>query len=267
MLFFFAYLHSRKVTVGTTKLTRKEILAEDPVHEAMIRLIEFFQANGKQIGILAVAAVLVGIGIYGGLQYLDSRQMQAQEQLGKGIGFFGAQVAPDASDDPYAKGSAPLFRSDKAKYEAAAKEFSNALSRYGYSKVSVIAQYYLGLSQLQLGQKKEAIQNLEKVAGNSKNRTVGFLAKKVLAADYVGSGNYKGAREILEGMIRDPQCDLPKEDLNIDLSRVLVAQGKRDEAIKILREAGAQGPQFSLLKQRLMMELDKLQKAPKGSQP
>jgi predicted negative regulator of RcsB-dependent stress response len=267
MLFFFAYLHSRKVTVGTTKLTRKEILAEDPVHEAMIQLIEFFQTNGKKIGILAVLVVLVGVGIYGGLQYLDYRQTQAQEQLGKGISFFDARVAPDASDDPYSKGPSPVFRSDKAKYEAAAKEFSNVVSRYGYSKVSVVARYYLGLSQLQLGQKKEAIQNLETVAGNSKNRTLGFLAKKVLAGDYVGSGNYNGAKEILEGMIRDPQCDLPKEDLQIDLSRVLVAQGKRDAAIKILREAGTQGPQFSLPKQRLMMELDKLQKAPKGLQP
>ena len=69
-------------------------------------------------------------------------------------------------------------------------------------------------------------------------------------------------------MIRDPQCDLPKEDLTLDLSRALVAQGKRDEAIKVLREAGTQGQEFSPLKQRMMMELDKLQKTPKaGSQP
>lgn len=261
MLFFFAYLHSRKVTVGTTKLTRKEILAEDPVHEAMIRLVEFFQENGKKVGVLAVVVVLVGIGIYLGLQYLDYRQVQAQEELGKGISFYDSQVAPDASDDPYAKGPTPVFRSDKAKYEAAVKEFSNVASRYSYSKVSVIARYYLGLSQLQLGQKKEAIQNLEMVAGNSRNRTVGFLAKKVLANDYAGSGNYKGATDILDGMIKDPQCDLPKEDLQLDLSRVLVAQGKREEAIKLLREAGTQGPEFSALRQRLMTELDKLQKA------
>jgi len=81
MLFFHAYLHSRKVPVGTTKLTRKEILAEDPVHEAMIRLIEFFQANGKKIGIAAAAAVLVAVGIYAGLLYLDYRLWQAQDQL------------------------------------------------------------------------------------------------------------------------------------------------------------------------------------------
>ncbi len=255
--------------MGTTKLTRKEILAEDPVHESIIQLIEFFKVNGKKVGILAVIAIFVAIGVYTGYQYLDSRQAQAQEQLGKGMSVFHAQVAPDASDDPYAKGSTPIFRSDKAKYEAAAKEFSSVISRsFGYSKLSVVARYYLGLSQLQLGQKKEAVENLETVAGNSRDRTVGFLAKKVLASYYAGTGNQRGAREILEGMIRDPQCDLPKEDLNIDLSRILVAQGKRDEAIKILREAGTQGPQFSILKQQLMVELDKLQKTPKaGSQP
>jgi len=252
--------------VGTTKLTRKEILAEDPVHEAMIQLIEFFQTNGKKIGILAAVVILVGVGIYGGLQYLEHRQTQAQEQLGKGMSFYHAQVSPDAGSDPYAKGPIPKFKNDAAKYGAAAKEFSSIVSGFGYSKLSVVAQYYLGLSQLQLGQKKDAIQNLEAVSGNSRDRTVGFLAKKVLATEYLDTGNYKGARELLESMIRDPQCNLPKEDLNIGLARALVGQGKRDEAIKILREAGTQGAQFSLMKQRMMMELDKLQKAPKNGQ-
>jgi len=258
-------LYSRKDNVGTTKLTRKEILAEDPVHEAMVRLIEFFQTNGKMIGIAAAVAVLLAVGIYGGLQYLDYRQGKAQAQLAKAMSFYHAQIAADASEDPFAKGPAPTFRNDTAKYQAAAKEFSSVVSGYGYSQLSVIARYYLGLSQLQLGQKKEAIQNLETVAGNSRARTVGYLAKRVLATEYIHSENLQRAREILEGMIRDPQCDLPKEDLSIDLSRVLVAQGKRDEAIKVLRDASAQGPQFSLLKQKMAVELDKLQKAPKTS--
>jgi predicted negative regulator of RcsB-dependent stress response len=254
--------------VGTTKLTRKEILAEDPVHEAIIQLIEFFKVNGKKVGVVAVAAVLLAIGAYGGLQYLDYRQAQAQQQLWKGMSFFHAEIAPDASEDPYAKGPVPTFRNDPAKYQAAVKEFSSIVSGFGYSKIAVVARYYLGLSQIQLGQKKEAVQNLETVANNSRERTVGYLAKKVLATEYINTGNYRGAREILEAMIRDPQCDLPKEDLNLDLSKALVAQGKREEAIKVLREAGAQGQQFGLLKQRLMTELDKLQKMPQaGSQP
>jgi predicted negative regulator of RcsB-dependent stress response len=264
------FLHLQKLsdkegTVGTTKLTRKEILAEDPVHEALVRLIEFFRANSKKIGIAAVAIVVVAIGIYAGLQYLDGREAQAQEKLAKGIDLFHGQIAADATDDPYGKGSTPTFRTETAKYQAAAKEFSSIVDRYSFGKISVVARYYLGLSQLRTGQKKEATQNLELVASNSKDRTIGFLAKKVLATDYAESGNPKGASEILYGMIKDPQCQLPKEELSIELSRVLVAQGKRDEAIKVLRDANSQGPAFSMLKQQVTMELDKLQKSPAAS--
>jgi tetratricopeptide (TPR) repeat protein len=254
--------------VGTTKLTRKEILAEDPVHGALITLIEFFKTQGKKVAILVVAAAIIGLGIYGGILYLGSRDSQAQELLTKGMDFMHAEVAPDAADDPYGKGSAPQFKSDALKYQAAAREFSSVVSRYGYSKASIIARYYLGLAQLQLGKKQEAIQNLESVADNSRNRTVGYLAKRALASHYMESGNYKAAREILDGMLKDGQCDLPKEDLSILQSRILAAQGKREEAIKVLQEATPKEPTFGPLEQQIAAELDKLQKAAKsGAQP
>jgi predicted negative regulator of RcsB-dependent stress response len=248
--------------VGTTKLTRKEILAEDPVHEAIIQLVDLFRKNGKRIGIIAAIVVLVAIGIYGGLQYLEARELQAQEQLGKGIELFHARVSLDATDDPYGKGSDPAFRSESAKYEAAAKEFSSVIDRHGFGKVSVVARYYLALCQLRTGKNKEAIQNLESVAGNSRERTVGYLAKKSLAAYYAGSGNNKAAGEILDGLIKDPQCQLPRDELRLQLARALAAQGKRDAAVKLLREAGSEGATFSTYKQQMMTELDKLQKMP-----
>jgi predicted negative regulator of RcsB-dependent stress response len=263
---YFLHLHklsNKEGTVGTTKLTRKEILAEDPVHEGIIWIVEFFRANSRKIGIAVVVVVLAAIGIYAGAQYLENRESQAQELLGKGIDLFHGQIAADATNDPYSKGPAPTFKSETAKYQAAAKEFSLIVERYSFGRVPIVARYYLGLSQLQIGQKKEAVQNLELVGSNSKDRTVGFLAKKVLATEYANSGNNKGAAEILYGMIKDPQCQLPKEDLSIQLSKVLIAQGKRDEAIKVLKDANSQqGPAFSMLKQQVAMELDKLQKLP-----
>ena len=248
--------------MGTTKLTRKEILAEDPVHEALVWIIEFFRANSKRIGITAAAVVVVAVGIYAGLQYLDSREAQAQERLAKGIDLFHGQIAADAADDPYSKGPTPMFRTETAKYQAAAKEFSSIIDRYSFGKIPIVARYYLGLSEIRTGQEKEAIQSLELVASNSKDRTIGYLAKKVLATEYANSGNNKGASEILYGLIKDPQCQLPKEDLSIQLSRVLVAQGKRDDAIKVLREASSQGPAFSVFKQQVAAELEKLLKLP-----
>jgi predicted negative regulator of RcsB-dependent stress response len=261
-------LRSKEGTVGTTKLTRKEILAEDPVHEAIIQLIEFFGANSKKIIIAVVIVLLLALGIYGGLQYLDRMEVKAQETLGKGIEFFHAQVAADATDNPYGKGSSATFRNDLAKYKAAAKEFSSIIDGHSFGKINVVARYYLGLSQLQMGQKQEAIRNLESVSSNSKERTLGYLAKRILATEYLNSGNHKGAREILDSLIKDPKCQLPKEDLSLQLSKALVAQGKRDEAIKVLRDASSQGAAFSVYQQQVTAELAKLQKTPvAGSNP
>jgi predicted negative regulator of RcsB-dependent stress response len=246
--------------VGTTKLTRKEILAEDPIHAVMLYLIEFFRVNGAKVGVAAVAVVVLALGIYSGFQFFEGKTIQAQERFAKGMDFFHAEVKPDATDDQ-GKSYPPLFRSEAAKYQAAAKEFSSITS----GKMAVVARYYLGLSQLELGQKKEAVQNLESVASNSKNRTLGFMAKRVLATNDFDSGNHKEAQEILSGMLKDPQCDLQKEDLSIQLSRVLVAQGKLDEAIKVLSDAKAQSPSFGMYKQQIISELAKLQKVPKAS--
>ncbi len=256
-------LYNKEGIVGTNKLTRKEILSEDPVHETLVSLVDYFKNNGRMIGIIIAAVIVLLIGTYFGLQMLENRELKAQQQLGYGIELFHAQIAPDASNDPYSRGPIPVFKSETAKYEAAAKEFSSLASNYGNSKVKTIARYYLGLTQLHLGRKKEAIQNLESVAASSRNRDVSFFAKKVLAGDEAASKNYKRAAEILDGMIKDPKCPIPKEELGIELSHVLIAQGKRNEAIKVLSDlsvSNSQGPAFSSLKQQVAAELEKLQK-------
>jgi len=209
--------------------------------------------------------VLVVTGIYAGIQYLDSREGRAQQELGKAMELYHAQIDPTAPDDPYGKGPSPVFKTDTAKYQFALKAFSSIIDNFGSSKQAVVARYYVGLSQLQLGQEKEALQTLAAVGDNTKDRTVGYLAKKVLSLHYLDKGNYKGAQEILEGMLKDPQCSLPKEDLRVDLSRVYVAEGKKDQAVKVLTE-GREPTGISMLQSMLMQELTKLQ-ATSGTTP
>ncbi len=244
--------------MGTTKLTRKEILAEDPVHVAIIQIVEFFRERGKLIAIVVGAAALIGVGVYFTLDYLDARDLAAQYQLGKALDFYHARIDAAAPDDPFAKGPSPVFRSDAARLQAADKEFSSITAKYGSAKVGVIARYYHGLCQLRLGNKTEGLQSLEAVRNNTKDRTLGYLARKVLARNNLESGNFKGAQEILEGMIRDPQCELPKEDLRLDLARVYEAEGKRDEAIKVLRQAREESSR-SMLQSSVAQELNRLE--------
>jgi predicted negative regulator of RcsB-dependent stress response len=246
--------------VGTTKLTRKEILSDDFVHEGIIRLFELFRINRAKIAVAAIVIVVLFIGLWAGSHYLDGRALAASERLGTGIAFFQASVSADAADDPYAKGGAPVFKSDEAKYQAAATEFTAAADAFGAGETGKTARYFLGLTQFKLDKKDEAVKTLEKVAFGSGSHTVGFLAKKALASHYAESGNAKGAVDLLQGMLKDSKCDLPKEELSLQLSRVLVADGKKDEAVKVLREASEQAETLGAFGGQLLAEIEKLQK-------
>jgi tetratricopeptide (TPR) repeat protein len=254
--------------VGTTKLTRKEIVSEDPVNNFIMHSIEFFRVNGSKVAGIAVGIVVLAFAIYGAGQYIEKKKDHAQESFNKGLEFFHAEVRPDAMDDPYSSGPFPTFKSETAKYQAAAKEFSAVASGYFYGKLAVSARYFLGLTQLHLGQNQEAMQNLESVASNSSNRTLGFLAKRSIAIIELNSSKADKAQELLkaqkllDGMIKDQQCDIQKADLSILLSRVFIAQGKRDDAIRVLKEASGTSPTFDRFSPQLMAELQKILKEP-----
>ena len=111
---------------------------------------------------------------------------------------------------------------------------------------------------MHLGEKQEAIRSLESVRDSGRDRTVSHLAKKVLAAIYLESGNHKGAQELLDALIKDPQCELPKGELKLQLSRALIAQGKRDEGLKILKEARDESARSSFSTQ-ITQELARLE--------
>ncbi len=247
--------------MGTTKLTRKEILGDDPIHDVMISVIEGVRHRGKHVVLALAGILLLGLGIYLGLGYLEKRDTESQQILSRGIDFYHAQVDAAAPDDPYGKGPDPVFRTEEAKYQAATKEFSSVISRFGSSKVAVIAKYYVGLCQVRFGQKEEAIKTLEAVRDNTKDRSVGYLGKRVLAKLYAETGNYKAAQELLENMIKDLQCEIPKEELKLQLARNYLAMGKREDAVKALREA-KENSSKSMFQSLLTQELSRLEESP-----
>ncbi len=251
--------------MSTTKLTRKEI-ASDPIHDALVNTVELFRSRAKILTVAAVGVILVAVLIYFGMGYLESRDNSAQQELAKGMDYYHGMIdAKNAKDDPFALGPIAVFRTEEDKCRAASKIFSSLASRSGSSKLGAMGRYYLGLCQIRLGQKNEAVASLEAAAGNTADRTVGYLAKKVLATYYVDNGDAKKGQEILQGMLKDPQCDLPKEDLQLDLSRAFMAQGKRDDALKVLKEAQDAGG-GGMLQSVIFQELGRIQSS-QGNPP
>ena len=244
--------------MGTTKLTRKEILAEDPVHGSIVMLVEFFRTNKKIISIIVAVGIVLALGIYGVVIYLDKKNEQSQEILGKGIDYYHAEVNPESTDESNTNSFVISFRTDTEKYQAALKEFQSIMSDYGFTKASPVAQYYLGLTQLKMGHVTEAIENLQAVSNNSKKSSLGYLAGNVLAQIYEENGKHEEAIKILEGMIQDTAYELPKEELSLQMARNLKEEGKYEEAINVLQEGAAQGSSLSPLRDRLTAELERI---------
>jgi len=247
--------------VGTTKLTRKEILGDDPIHDAMVNTIEVVRERGKLIALGVAALILAGFGVYLALEYMEKRDNEVQQILTRGIDFYHAQVDPSALDDPYGKGREPVFRNEEAQFQAASREFTTVTSRFGSTKLAIIARYYLGLCQMRLGRKEDAVKTLDAVSNNTKDRSIGFLGKRVLAKLYMETGNAKGAHDLLDGLIKDPQCDIPKEELKLQLARAFLSMGKKEDAIKTLKEAKADAAR-STFQSLIMQELNRLEETP-----
>ena len=251
-------LHLKEGILGKTKLTRKEILAEDPIHHAIIRTLEMFRDQGRMIAAVAAACLLAVAAVFVGINYLDTREARAQDQLARGMDFYHARVDASAPDNPYGKGSEPLFKTDEAKYKAAEKEFSAVASEWGVPKLAIVARYYQGLTQMRLGQKEDGLRSLEAVRNNTRDRTIAYLSRQAIAQYYIETGNFKGAEDILEEMLKDSQCKLPKAMLQLDLARSLAGLGKREEAVKVLKEARDAGGR-SMLVSMIVQELNKLE--------
>jgi len=246
--------------VGTTKLTRKEILAEDPVHGSMVMLVEFFRTHTKVISVVASAVIILIIGIYWGRSFLRDRELQAQEVLARGMDYYHAQVDPAATEELDAYSSKTEFKSDELKYQAVIEVLEPAVSGFGYSKVAPMARYYLGLAKIKLGKTEDGIRDLERVSEDSSDRAMSHLAKNVLARVYVEKGDPEGAKKIIEAALNDTAYELPKEELRIQLARILTGEGKYEEALGVLEAGIAEASSLSPLRQKLLEEQEKAQK-------
>ena len=91
------------------------------------------------------------------------------------------------------------------------------------------------------------------------------LAKMALATQYAETGDIQQAQGILEGLMKDPQGQIPKQAVGIQLAHVLTAQGKRDDAIKVLHDAKDLDPE-SALNGQLSVELNRLEGGPAVNQ-
>lgn len=191
-----------------------------------------FEGKGRTIfyalGALAVLAILIGIF------YSWNRRStnEAQAALGRAIEISQAPV----SDVPAQAGSnEKVFKTEKARAEAAINEFQSVVDKHG-SPFREKAQYFIAVNRLSLD-RAAAMQELENLAKNSGE--VGTLSKFALAQAKQGDGKLDEAAALYSELAQMKDPILAKETINFALASIYEKQGKKAEAADLYYKIAA----------------------------
>lgn len=204
------------------RLTRSELKAKDEITTTLASLTETAMTRKKEI--LVVAAVVLGAVaiLFAWRSYASGRTTAAQKQLAGVIAAF----------------QNPAVKDDKERLEKAIVEAQKTMSEYPSTHAASMAQYYLALSQDGLGDKANAVENLEKVIGRG-DADVKPVAQFALAGIYKRHGELQKAIDILKQL--DSAGGFSKSAVALELGATAEAADQKDVAqaaySKIIKES------------------------------
>lgn len=199
------------------RLTRKEI-KRDQVQEALVGVMEYLQENIRSL-LLMGGVVLLAVGaVVAFASYQEGKEIQASEQLAKGIRISSAEISqtPDPSD-----ATNPSFADVESRDAAARQQLELVIHDFGSSDAAAIARVYLG----------------------------------ELAAR---SGDLDGARELWQTYLEKHGDSMLSAEVRVNLMSVDRAQGRGQELVTriraMLEETESDLPQDVLLYQLALTE-------------
>lgn len=190
----------------------------------------------------AVAIVaLAAIAIIGAVVY-NSRSAQAQNLFGQAMDIYGAPIAAPGQQQLPGETTYP---SAAARAKAANPLFVQVADHYGWLKTGANAEYFAGLTYLDMGQTASAEKELEKAA-DSHDSGLASLAKMALAGLYRQTGRDDQAVDIYRQLIKNPTLTVSASAAKLQLAalyeRTNPAEAKKIYAeIKDQDKAGAAG--------------------------
>ncbi len=203
---------------------------QDEFQTGMSRQVEDFgrQFEGKGKNLLYALAAVAVLAMLIGIFYAYNRRSNAAAQtaLGKAIETSQAQVsespAPAASTDK-------IFKTEKARAEAAIPEFKAVADKYG-SPVKDKANYFIAVNRLMID-RPAAVAQLEELSKNSGE--IGTLSKFALAQTKTGDGKLDEASALYQQLAASSDPILAKDTINFELAKIYEKQGKNAEAAEL----------------------------------
>lgn len=192
----------------------RHALKQDHFATATASGLDWLQTNRTNtvIGVIAVV-VLAALIITGAFLY-NSRSARANDLFGQAMDIYNTPLAnPKQPALPGEK----TYPTAKARAEAANPLFVQIADHYSWLKTGDNAEYFAGLTYLDMGQTANAEGALQK-ATDSHDKALAALAKLALAGVYRQTGRTDQAANLYKQLIKDPTLTVPASAAKLQMA-------------------------------------------------
>ncbi len=191
----------------------RHALKQDKFAAATQTGLSWIEIHRAQVIRASVAAVVVLAAIIAGGVFYQRQSAAAAVALGQALEVYNASLRqPGEPDD----GS---YKSTAERAQAANKLFAEAASKYGSFEAGKTAQYFVGLTDIDLGKTADAETSLRQVA-SSYNKDLAALAKVALANLYIQTGKSPQAIDLYKQLIAKPTDTVPASAAQLQLAAI-----------------------------------------------
>ena len=206
--------------------------------------------SGHRSGVLrwVIAGGVTLILTVGALIFWSLRSTAADTALGAAMDTYSAPLA-----QPGLPAGNGVYATSAERTKAANSQFAAVAQQYSWLPQGTKARYFVGLTDLEMGQNASAETELKAAAG-SWNRNQANLAKRALAGLYRQTARDAQAIEIYNGLVSKPSETVSAAVAQLDLADLYVTQGKQDQARTIwakVKDADKDGTAGSIAAQKL----------------
>jgi len=197
----------------------RHALKQDRFVEATASGIGWLQLHRGNAIKAAVTTIVVAGLIVGGVLIYNSRSTHAEQAFGQAMDIYTTPLQQPGQ--PPIPGQ-PLYKTAAERAKAANPLFVDVANRYGWLKTGANAQYFAGLTYLDMGQTAPAEAALQKAAG-SHDSALAALARMALAGLYRQTGRPGQAVDIYQELIKKPTDTVPASAAKLQLAAVYEA--------------------------------------------
>lgn len=220
------------------KTDKQELREPDALQRAGLEAKSWIEGKEKLIlglvgGLLALGLVIALVG-----WMKDRSERQAQKELGAALKPLTREVAdPATPPPPELTGEDKPFASQKEQDEALVTSLTAFRSEHGGTRSATTAAYTLAHAQLRLGKHDEAIQLFSEFLEKApKDDALRAAALEGQGYAYEAKGDLEKALASFDQMAQVEAKDFLDGMGSFHKARVLILQGKKDEAAKALSE-------------------------------